>query len=50
MMEGEGIVEGNAKEPTCKIVVEWLVNVYTSIPEEMGKNAWKKMDFEWFSN
>ena len=50
MTEGEGIVDGKAKEPTRKIVAEWLVDIYTNIPEEMGKNAWKKMDFEWFSN
>ena len=50
MTEGEGIVDGNAKEPTRKIVAEWLVDVYTNIPEEMGKNAWRKMDFDWFSN
>jgi len=50
MTEGEGVVNGKAKEPTCKIVSEWLLDVYTNIPEDIGKNAWKKMDFEWFTN
>ena len=50
MMEGEGIVNGKAKEPIRKIVTGWLVVVYTNIPEEMGKNAWNKTYVEWFSN
>ena len=50
MMEGEGIVNGKVKEPICKIVAEWLVDVYINIPEEIGKNAWKQMDFELLTN
>jgi hypothetical protein len=30
--------------------MEWLIDVYTNIPEDIGKNAWKKMGFEWFTN
>jgi hypothetical protein len=36
------IVDGMAKEPSCKMVAEWLVQVYKSTPEEIGKNEWKK--------
>ena len=34
--EGDGIVDGVAKEPSCKSVVEWIVQVYEDIPEEIG--------------
>ena len=47
MMEGDGIVDGVAKEPSRKMVVEWVVQVYDSIPEEIGQNAWKKHRYEW---
>ncbi len=47
MVDGEGIVDGGAKEPTRKMIAEWLVEVYNNIPEEMGQNAWKKMGYEW---
>jgi hypothetical protein len=30
------------------MVADWLVDVYSNIPEETGKNAWKKTGFEWF--
>jgi len=46
IMEGEGIIDEKAKERTLKMAVEWLVEVYTNIPEEIGKNSWKKMCFE----
>ena len=39
MMEGDGIVDGVAKEPSRKMVVEWVVQVHESIPEEIGRNA-----------
>jgi hypothetical protein len=32
MLEGEGIVNQAAKEPSWKLVVEWLVDVYTNVP------------------
>jgi hypothetical protein len=47
MVNGEGIVDGRAKEPSRKMIAEWLVEVYNNIPEEIGWNAWKKRDYEW---
>lgn len=47
MIEGDGIVDRIAKELSCKMVVEWIVQVYKSIPEEIGSNAWKKKGYEW---
>ena len=47
MMEGDGIVDGVAKEPSCKMMVEWVLQVYESIPEAIGRNAWKKQGYEW---
>ena len=48
MMEGSGIVDGAAKEPSRKLVAEWIVEVYSSVPQEIGRNAWMKKGFEWF--
>jgi hypothetical protein len=45
MVEGEGIVDGKAMEPSHKILAEWVVDVYNEIPIAMGKNAWKKKGF-----
>ena len=36
MMEGDGIVDGVAKEPSRKMAAEWIIQVYKSIPEEIG--------------
>jgi hypothetical protein len=49
MMEGDGIVDGMAKEPSHKMVVEWLVQaqVYKSIPEEIRRKVWKKKGYKW---
>ena len=47
MMEGDGIVDGVAKEPSRKMVAEWVDQVYESIPEEIGQNTWKKQGYEW---
>jgi hypothetical protein len=47
MVDGEGIVAGQAKEPSRKLIAEWLVEVYTNIPVGMGQNAWKKRGYEW---
>ena len=44
----DGIVHGRAKEPSCKQVTEWLVDVYTSIPEQVGWNAWMMTGYTWF--
>ena len=37
-MDGEGIVDGVAKDPSRKMVAEWLLDVYNNIPEEIGMN------------
>jgi hypothetical protein len=42
MTEGDGIVNRMTKELFCKMVMEWLIQVYKSIPEKIGQNAWKK--------
>ena len=47
MMEGEGIVDGVAKEPSRKLVAEWIIEVYDNIPEEVGQNAWKNSGYKW---
>ena len=48
MVDVEGIVNGKAKEPTRKMVAEWMVDINENIPEMIGMNAWKKEGFEWF--
>ena len=48
MVEGDGIVNGQAKEPSRKMVAEWVTEVYSNIPETVGINAWKKEGYEWF--
>jgi hypothetical protein len=50
MFDGGGIVDGVAKEPTPKLVAEWIIRSYKNISEETGKNAWKKTGYEWFNN
>ena len=47
MTEGEGIVDGVVKEPSRKLVAEWIVEVYDNIPEEVGQNTWKNTGYEW---
>ena len=32
----------------CKVVAEWLIDVYENIPEMIGMNAWKKEGYKWF--
>ena len=48
MLEGEEIVDGAAKETSWKFVAEQLVDVYTSIPGQVVRNAWMKTVFKWF--
>ncbi len=48
MLEGDGIVDGVAKEPSRKLVAEWLVDVYTNMDAKTVRNAWMKHGFEWF--
>ena len=47
-MDGLGIVDGTAKEPSRKLVAEWIFEVYTSVPPQIGRNAWMKKGVEWF--
>ena len=48
MLEGDGIVDGVAKEPSRKLVAEWLVDVYTNMDAKKVRNAWMKHGFQWF--
>jgi hypothetical protein len=50
MTEGEGMTAGVAKEPTRKLLAEWIVGAYKNISEEMGHNAWKNKGFEWVAD
>ena len=47
-MTTNGIVNGTAKEPSCQQVATWLVDAYTSIPTNVGRNAWMKSEYAWF--
>ena len=47
-MTTDGIVNGIAKEPSCQQVANWLVDVYTSIPTNVDRNAWMKSGYAWF--
>ena len=44
-----GIENGAMKEPSKLLVVEWLMDVYSSIPPEPVRSAWMKKRYEWFS-
>ena len=46
MLDGKGTVDGAAKEPSCQLVAEWLVAVYSGITGQKGRNAWMKTGFE----
>ena len=48
MIEGEGIVDGAAKEPSRKLVAEWVLAVYNNFPAQTARNAWMKQGYEWF--
>ena len=50
MTEGDGMTAGVAKEPTRKLLAEWIVGAYKNISEETGRNAWKKKGFEWVAD
>jgi len=47
MMEGGEIINGKAKNNN-KMVADWLMEVYSNMPVEIGKNSWKSAGFEWF--
>ena len=48
MLDGEGIVNGVAKEPSRKMVAEWLSDVSKNILSKIARNAWIKKGYEWF--
>jgi hypothetical protein len=48
MLEGDGIVNGMAKEPPQHLIAEWLIDVYMHTPAQTVRNAWMKSGYEWF--
>jgi hypothetical protein len=48
MTDGGGIVDQSAKEPSRKMVAEWLIDVCRKMPAVIGRNAWRKEVYEWF--
>ena len=42
MIEGEGIIDGAAKEPSRKLVAEWVLEVYSNFPVQTARKAWMK--------
>jgi hypothetical protein len=47
MMDGAGVLNGIAKEPSCKQVAEWLLEAYTTMPKKITRNTWKKEGYDW---
>ena len=41
-----GDCQWQSKEPTRKLVADWLMEVYSNMPVEIGKNSWKKAGFQ----
>ena len=50
MTDGEGFQDGVMKEPSHKVVAEWLVETYTTMPETIERNASMNNGFEWFKS
>jgi hypothetical protein len=48
MIEGDGIVNSVAKEPSRRLVAEWILDVYKNIPCQTARNARMKSGYEWF--
>ena len=48
MIDGDGLVNGVAKEPSRKMVEEWILEVYNNIPGQTARNAWMAKGYEWF--
>ena len=42
MFDGGGVVDHAAKEPSQKLVDEWIIWMYKNASVEIGKNTWKK--------
>ena len=47
MIKGEEIVDGAAKEPSRKLVDEWVLDVYNNFPVQTARNVWMKRGYEW---
>ena len=48
MLDGDGLLNGVAKEPSRKMVAEWLLDVYKNFAGQTARNAWMKKGYEWF--
>ena len=46
MTEGDEMTAGVAKEPTRKLLAEWIVEAYKNVSKEVGRNVWKKKGFK----
>jgi hypothetical protein len=47
MTDGAGIMNRTAKAPRRKQVAKWLLEAYSTMPEEIGRNEWKKQGYKW---
>ena len=50
MIEGDGIVDYAAKEPSRRLVTKWILDVYKNIPGQTARNAWMKVDMNDFKS
>ena len=48
MIDGDVLLHSVAKEPSRKMVVGWILEVYNNIPGQTARNAWMKKGYEWF--
>ena len=48
MIDGDGLVNGVAKEPSRIMVVEWVWEIYNNIEGQTVRNAWIKKGYKWF--
>jgi hypothetical protein len=48
MVVGNGFENGVAKEPSRRLVAEWVLEVYNEIPQQTARNAWMKTGYKWF--
>ena len=48
MVAGNGFENGVAKEPSRRLVAEWVLEAYNEIPQQTARNAWMKTGYEWF--
>lgn len=44
-VENEGIIQ--IQMPSCELIESWVVDTDWMLDKEKGKNAWKKIGFEW---